>query len=66
MTKHLTDGQLRAALDGELDGELDRETAFHLDTCSICQGRQVVIQSQIQPAARGLSFLIDKPLPSAK
>ena len=53
MNKHLSDGQLRAALDGELD-----ETGMrHLEGCSQCQARQLVIQSQTLPVVRGLSFL---------
>jgi hypothetical protein len=53
MKKHLNDGQLRAAL----DGELDEAGLHHLDSCSLCKRRQDVIQSQIQLTARGLSFL---------
>ena len=53
MNKHLNDGQLRAALDGELDGT----GTNHLENCSMCQRRQVGIQSQMQQTARGLSFL---------
>jgi hypothetical protein len=53
MNKHLKDGDLRAALDGELDGA----GLQHLESCSICKARQQDIQSQIQQTARGLSFL---------
>lgn len=53
MNKHLKDGQLRAALDGELDGA----GMNHLQNCSLCQGRQVVIRSQMQPTSDRLSFL---------
>ena len=54
MNKHLNDGQLRAALDGELDGA----GMQHLENCPTCaRARQDLIQSQMQQAARGLSFL---------
>jgi hypothetical protein len=53
MNKHLKDGDLRAALEGELDG-VGRQ---HLESCSICKARQEVIQAQMQQTARGLSFL---------
>jgi hypothetical protein len=53
MNKHLNDGQLRAALDGELDGS----GKLHLERCPTCRARQDLIQSETQPAARGLSFL---------
>ena len=53
MKKHLNDGDLRAALDGELDGA----GARHLASCSICKARQGLIQSQMQPASNALSFL---------
>jgi hypothetical protein len=53
MKKHLNDGQLRAALDGELSaGELG-----HLEACSSCQTRQKTIQTQMQQTADKLSFL---------
>jgi hypothetical protein len=53
MNKHLKDGELRAALDGELDGAGLR----HLASCSSCKRRQENIQLHIQQTARGLSFL---------
>ena len=53
MNKHLNDGQLRAAL----DGELDRAGTQHLDGCSMCKARQGEIRSRMQLTARGLSFL---------
>ena len=53
MNKHLSEGQLRAALDGELDAEALR----HLETCSSCQTRRRAIQSQTQRTASKLAFL---------
>ncbi len=53
MTKHLNDGQLRAALDGELDA-LELE---HLDGCAECRKRQDEIRAQSKSAARKLTFL---------
>lgn len=64
MKKHLTDGQLRAALDGELD---DVETR-HLESCADCQTRQRVLKAQVQRAAARLAFLAPAsadPTPSA-
>jgi anti-sigma factor RsiW len=53
MNKHLSEGDLRAALDGELAGdELE-----HLNRCATCQARKERIRLQIQPAVEGLSFL---------
>jgi hypothetical protein len=53
MNKHLSEGQLRAALDDELSGEaLD-----HLKACPACQTRQKMIQSQVQQIANKLDFL---------
>jgi hypothetical protein len=53
MNEHLNDGQLRAALDGELDAQ----TQHHLDSCSVCQARQHVLQTQANETARRLAFL---------
>ncbi len=53
MNKHLKDGQLRAAL----DGELDEAGTHHLESCSICKSRQAVIQLQMLATGRVLSFL---------
>ncbi len=53
MNKHLKDGDLRAAL----DGELEEAGLLHLESCSICKARQEVIRSQMRQTARGLSFL---------
>ena len=65
MNQHLSEGYLRAALDGELS-----ETELqHLNTCPTCQARREKIRLQIQPAAEGLSFLAasaQEPAPAAK
>ena len=63
MKKHLTDGELRAALDGELD---DAQVQ-HLDTCTACQARKAQLQSEGQEAAQLLSFLssAERPVPNA-
>jgi hypothetical protein len=53
MNKHLNDGQLRAAL----DGELDEAGMHHLESCPSCRARQELVRAQAQQAARGLSFL---------
>jgi hypothetical protein len=53
MNKHLNDGQLRAALDGELDAT----SQSHLDSCSACQARQKVLSAQIEKPAQKLAFL---------
>jgi hypothetical protein len=53
MRKHLTDGELRAALDGELNaGGLQ-----HLGSCDDCQARQRHLQVQSKNVAHRLSFL---------
>jgi hypothetical protein len=65
MNKHLNDGQLRAALDGELDGAGTQ----HLENCSLCKRRQDVIRSQMQQAAPGFAFLNEptqNKVPAAK
>src|SRR6266498_885315 len=53
MNHHLNEGQLRAALDGELDSD----ELQHLESCSQCQSRQKMLESQIHPTAERLSFL---------
>jgi len=53
MNKHLKDSQLRAALDGELDAA----ARHHLDSCSACQARQRMLQSQVTATAHRLAFL---------
>jgi hypothetical protein len=65
MNKHLTDGELRAALDGELLAA----RAQHLDDCASCQARQAQIQAQSQRTAQKLTFLAlttEDPIPSAR
>ena len=53
MRKHLTDGELRAALDEELDaGGLQ-----HLGSCDDCQARQRHLQVESRNVAYRLSFL---------
>jgi hypothetical protein len=53
MRKHLSDGELRAALDGELESA----RLEHLEACPDCQTRQQRIKTQSQEAARLLTFL---------
>jgi hypothetical protein len=53
--KHLNDGQLRAAL----DGEVHPAQRSHLDHCSICQERLKVMQSQVKLTGQRLDFLIE-------
>ncbi len=57
MNKHLNDGQLRAALDGELSPD-ERQ---HLEICPACQTRQQTVEAQVQRAARRLAFLSAEP-----
>ncbi|HEX9014322.1 MAG TPA: hypothetical protein VF813_12420, partial [Anaerolineaceae bacterium] len=54
MNKHLTDGQLRAAL----DRELSQEDQLHLDGCAQCQRSLESVRSAVQQASRGLAFLV--------
>ncbi|MGE5464789.1 MAG: anti-sigma factor family protein [Syntrophothermus sp.] len=61
MAKHLTDGELRAALDGELEtGRLP-----HLETCVDCQERLTQMKAAGQQTARLLGFLApgEEPVP---
>lgn len=53
MKKHLNDGQLRAALDGELDSDEFR----HFESCAQCQSRQKVLEAQIHSTVEKLNFL---------
>jgi hypothetical protein len=64
MEKHLTDGELRAALDGELDAA----GLHHLETCAGCQRRQNQIKAESLHAARLLGFLSpgEEPVPSSR
>lgn len=53
MRKHLSDGELRAALDGELDaGPL-----HHLEDCADCLTRQRQLQAERETMASRLAFL---------
>jgi hypothetical protein len=63
MKRHLTDGELRLALDGEL--EPDR--LLHLEACAGCQQRQAELQTESGRVAGLLRFLTpsDEPVPSA-
>jgi hypothetical protein len=64
MRKHLSDGELRAALDGEVDGVQMQ----HLQQCADCQARQRSLQAQHEKIARRLAFLApaDEPAPHAQ
>lgn len=53
MKKHLTDGELRAALDGELDAN----ERMHLEACQQCQSRQNLLEAQLRKTMQRLSFL---------
>ena len=64
MKKHLTEGELRASLDGELDENLLR----HLDACADCQLHLSQLkQAQLRTANR-LSFLAPgtEPVPPVR
>lgn len=64
MQKHLSDGELRAAMDGELDAGL----LVHLGTCASCQVRQQQLQETHRETGRLLAFLApaESPVPSAE
>ena len=64
MRTHLTDGDLRAALDGELD-ELRLQ---HLDGCTHCQARRQQLEQEGQKTAQLLGFLTstEGSVPSAQ
>lgn len=64
MRKHLTEGELRAAL----DGELEMEQLQHLDVCADCQTRQRQLQAEHARIASQLAFLApgDEPIPAAQ
>ncbi len=53
MNEHLSDGQLRAALDGELSGQ----ALQHLAGCAGCRQRQAALQKQAETVAHRLAFL---------
>ena len=62
MKEHLTDGELRASLDGELDESLLR----HLDACAECRGHLNQLKQTHLRVASWLSFLAPgtEPVPS--
>ncbi len=64
MRKHLSDGELRAALDGEVDVAQTQ----HLQQCADCQARQRSLQAEYETVARQLAFLTpaDEPAPQAR
>ena len=61
MRKHLTDGEVRAVLDGELDPEGLR----HLENCIDCQARQRQLRTENEKISHRLAFLApgDEPVP---
>lgn len=63
MQRHLTDGELRAAL----DGELQPEGLAHLQTCNNCHRRQAQLKAESGNVEGRLAFLKphDEPVPSA-
>lgn len=62
--KHLTEGELRAAL----DQELDQDQLHHLQACPNCQARQLQIQTEHSRIADRLAFLAPdhEPVPSVR
>ena len=64
MRDHLTDGELRAALDEELDGPGSQ----HLHACVHCQARQQQLEQESQRTARLLGFLSarEEPVPAVQ
>lgn len=61
--KHLDDGQIRAAV----DGELAQEDLRHLEECPRCQARLAEARAALQPVARRLSFLASRsPTPDPR
>ena len=64
MEKHLTEGELRAALDGELDAASLR----HLESCAGCQDRQKQMEAQNLHTAHLLRLLTpgEEPIPSSR
>jgi predicted anti-sigma-YlaC factor YlaD len=53
MNKHLTDGELRLALDGELDSPSQK----HLAVCETCRARQSTVRTQAEAVGHKLAFL---------
>jgi anti-sigma factor RsiW len=64
MRKHLTDGELRATLDGELESE----RLQHLEACADCQARQRQLEVEHAQIARQLVFLAsaDESVPAVQ
>ncbi len=64
MNKHLTDGELRAAQ----DGELEEERLQHLNDCAECQARNQELQQEHRQAAQLLGLLTPKeePVPNVQ
>ena len=64
MKRHLTDGELRASL----DGELDECPILHLDACPECQTRLLQLKQEHLRSANRLSFLTPgaEPVPSVR
>ncbi len=64
MQRHLNDGELRAALDGELDAR----SLHHLESCTSCQMRQQQLQEKQREAGRLLAFFnpAEQTAPSAQ
>ena len=64
MKKHLTEGELRASLDGELDDNLLR----HLDACAECQAQLNQLKQAHLRIVNRLAFLTPgtEPVPSAR
>jgi hypothetical protein len=57
MRKHLTDGELRASLDGEITAERSQ----HLKSCMDCQARYHTLESESQQIGHRLVFLTPSP-----
>ncbi len=53
MQKHLSDGELRAAL----DGELGTKQIHHIEMCTSCQARQQELKVKHLEAGRLLALL---------
>jgi hypothetical protein len=64
MRNHLSEGELRAALDGELDAAQIQ----HLESCADCQARQHHLRAESEKVAHRLAFLApaDEPIPPAQ
>ncbi len=64
MKRHLTDGELRASLDGELEEDLQH----HLGACAECQARQSQLKKVQLRAADHLAFFApgSEPIPTVQ